>query len=394
MIGVVVAPAIVEKTWAKPLFSARTDDFDEEACWYSYHPFSLTSFTHLRFGTWCTWLLVGRTIESLELGKSLVYTSVFWCGIGLLLISFVAGGINGAVTMAVIFTVGYTVANTVYRTRIRRKFQIAGDTCGDCCVHFCCDNAGAMQEFQEAKYFGAPQLDFCSGEPLDEIKVKNESALGNGRENLPMGGTFTSHFQSLSTTSRIIIGLNLTIVSTVIISQLILHQYYNILLLTLLFLQPLLILYFVYWKKRRTTVSLDAVVKMFTVGFYFTTFQAICLELLLQLGIGAILQLIAAGTNVMRDTTSSGSMIANAILLPAHNGIVSLAKYMSDSAEPVEMSIAWPQEFIQSILQSNSSGNSTTDDYITASNDKRAEMKHNIVLVFVSLILMVQLLRN
>ena len=291
--------------------------------------------------------------------------------------------------MAVLFSVGYTIANAMYRTMIRRKFQIAGDGCGDCCVHFCCDSAGAIQESQEARYFGAPQLDFCSGEPISDIKVKNQSALGNDNDDHPIGGTFSSHFASLSITSNIIIGLNLVIFSVVILSQLILHQYYNVLLLCLLFLQPLLILYFVYWKRRRTTVSLDAVVKVFTVGFYFTTFQAICVELLLQLGIGAILQLIASGANIMRDSTNSNAMVANAILLPARNGMMALAKYMSNNAESVEMSVAWPQEFIQTILQSSASSNSTTDDYITASNDKRAEMKHNIVLVFVSLILMV-----
>ena len=342
-----------------------------------------------RFGTWCTWLLVARTVESLELGRSLVYTSAFWCGIGLLLISFVAGGLDGAITMAVLFSVGYTVVNAIYRTRIRQKFQIAGDSCGDCCVHFCCDSAGAIQEFQEARYFGAPQLDFCSGEPISDIKMKNQSALGNGNEDHPIGGTFSSHFSSLSITSSIIIGLNLLIFSVVVLSQFILHNYYNVLLLCLLFLQPLLILYFVYWRRRRATVSLDAVVKMFTVGFYFTTFQAICIELLLQLGIGAILQLIAAGTNVMRDSTNSGTMVANAILLPARNGMMALAKYMSNNVEPVEMSVVWPQEFIMTVLQSSASDNSTTDDYVTASNEKRAEMKHNIVLVFISLILMV-----
>jgi hypothetical protein len=276
---------------------------------------------------------------------------------------------------------------------IRHKFQIEGDGCSDFCAHFCCDSSSAVQEYGEAKYFGAPQLDFCSGELLIDIQSKNRAALGDGAGQLPLGGTWKSHFGSLSLTSRILVGLNLTIASVVVTSQLILNNNFNVLLLFLLFTQPVLILYFVYWKKRRTTIPLDSVVKLFTVGFYFATFQSICLELLLQLGIGFILSLIAAGTDVMRDSTGDNGMIAHAVLIPARNGMLWLAERLGKQETTEALSSAWPQEFIRSILREAvvKAAAAATDDAQVAEDNKRAEMKHNIVLVFVSIFIMVQL---
>ena len=56
----------------------------------------------------------------------------------------------------------------------------------------------------------------------------------------------------------------------------------NIAVLFLVFLQPILILYFVYWRARRQYASLDFVVKCYAVGYWFTTFQSVILEFILQ----------------------------------------------------------------------------------------------------------------
>lgn len=352
--------------------SGREDENDEEACW---------------FGTWCTWLLVARTTESLQLGRSLVYTSAFWVGIGVLLLSFVLGGLSGAISVGVFFSVTYTAVNTVLRARIRQKYRIQGDWCSDLLAHFCCDNSAAYQEYREAKQADAPKLDFCSGEPLSEIDEKNLSAYGRGGE-LPLGGTFASHFGSLSKTSRILIGLNLLLALVVLISELSIGSQLNVAVLLLVFLQPLLILYYVYWRKRRSMVSLDAVVKMFTVGFYFATFQSIILELFLQLCVGALLGAITSTSGLLTDSTDTGFVAGGqSIAMPARKALGALVARLSGVADPSRtFSSAWPQHFIHSIMAA--AADQSKDPQQEQDDAKRALMKNNIVVVFIGLFLM------
>jgi RsiW-degrading membrane proteinase PrsW (M82 family) len=56
----------------------------------------------------------------------------------------------------------------------------------------------------------------------------------------------------------------------------------NVAVLLLVFVQPLLILYFIYWRYNRNYASLDYVIKLFAVGFWFTTFQSVVIEGILQ----------------------------------------------------------------------------------------------------------------
>lgn len=55
------------------------------------------------------------------------------------------------------------------------------------------------------------------------------------------------------------------------------------------FLQPLAIMYFFYWKTRRQYALLDIVVKLYAVGFWFTTFQSVIIEFILEILIVACL---------------------------------------------------------------------------------------------------------
>ena len=50
----------------------------------------------------------------------------------------------------------------------------------------------------------------------------------------------------------------------------------------MVFIQPFLILYFIYWRKRRDSAALDYVIKLFAVGFWFSTFQAALIESVFQ----------------------------------------------------------------------------------------------------------------
>lgn len=88
--------------------------------------------------------------------------------------------------------------------------------------------------------------------------------------------------RAISNTSKLILGLSLA--AACISSFLLIWRGPGsaILVLILIFLQPFLILYFVYWRARREYTSLDYVIKCFAVGYFMTTAQAVGVELLLQ----------------------------------------------------------------------------------------------------------------
>jgi hypothetical protein len=83
----------------------------------------------------------------------------------------------------------------------------------------------------------------------------------------------------------------------------------NIAVLFFVFLQPIVILYIVYWRKRRQYASFDFVIKCFAVGFWFTTFQSIVLETLIQGAIGLSLAPFVFGS---LGTAFSGDSNSNA----------------------------------------------------------------------------------
>jgi hypothetical protein len=87
----------------------------------------------------------------------------------------------------------------------------------------------------------------------------------------------------------------------------------EIVVLLVAFLQPFTILYFVYWRARRQHASLDLVIKCFFVGFWFTTFQSMVLESLLQVTIFFILALATLGIDALflhpHNGWASGSII-------------------------------------------------------------------------------------
>lgn len=95
-----------------------------------------------------------------------------------------------------------------------------------------------------------------------------------------------SHIKSISKTSRLILALSAVVACLSFILLLAVKRSQNIAVLFFVFLQPIVILYFVYWRKRRQYASFDFVIKCFAVGFWFTTFQSIVLETLIQGAIG------------------------------------------------------------------------------------------------------------
>jgi hypothetical protein len=89
----------------------------------------------------------------------------------------------------------------------------------------------------------------------------------------------------------------------------------EIIVLLVAFLQPFTILYFVYWRARRQHASLDLVIKCFFVGFWFTTFQSMVLESILQVTIFLTLALATLGIDALflhpHKGWASGSIIGS-----------------------------------------------------------------------------------
>eukprot|EP00596_Hydrurales_sp_CCMP1899_P002740 CAMPEP_0119048114 /NCGR_PEP_ID=MMETSP1177-20130426/56975_1 /TAXON_ID=2985 /ORGANISM="Ochromonas sp, Strain CCMP1899" /LENGTH=278 /DNA_ID=CAMNT_0007023553 /DNA_START=456 /DNA_END=1288 /DNA_ORIENTATION=+ len=158
-------------------------------------------------------------------------------------------------------------------------------------------------------------LDFCSGEELSSQEAEYERAIGHGDRgidsSIPEGGNMMSHIKSISKTSRLILALSALVASLSFVLLIAVKRSQNIAVLFFVFLQPIVILYIVYWRKRRQYASFDFVIKCFAVGFWFTTFQSIILETLIQGAIGLSLAPFvfdSVGSALSGDPVSSNAI--------------------------------------------------------------------------------------
>ena len=104
----------------------------------------------------------------------------------------------------------------------------------------------------------------------------------------------------------------------------------NIIVLFFVFLQPLLILYFVYWRPRRQFASLDFVIKCFAVGFWITTIQSVVFEFVLQMTIIILLgplmgSLSDVGMGTEMINNSFNNSIDNKVMIN-ESGITSMIR--------------------------------------------------------------------
>lgn len=110
----------------------------------------------------------------------------------------------------------------------------------------------------------------------------------------------------------------------------------SLIVLLLVFAQPALVLYFVYWP-RRLHVSADMIVKLFTVGFFMATSQAMVLEYALEgvLGIAALLVLMVLASppkpaQMVGVLVSGQSMLASVrSMLPDDSPLQPFFRYVS-----------------------------------------------------------------
>ena len=274
-------------TWTSNLFSCLKD---EESCWW---------------GTWCSCLLQARTAEAFDLMLSKKSIIMFLlCSLGWILLAiFVSPGVG---LLALLFGAGYlafTRGEVRHGIRQRLGYQNRAYFCRvpvDYLLHFfiCCSPCAICQEAREGKAYGLRKVDFCSGQPLSELVEAHERAVGRYHESdandilIPSNGNFSSHFNSLSKLSRLLLVLSLLALAAAALTLSSRGLVNQVGILLLIFVQPIAILYLFYWRTRRQYASLDMTVKMFMTGFWVSTFQAVILEGMLQLLVGTILTVV------------------------------------------------------------------------------------------------------
>lgn len=272
--------------WQTQLFDCARD---EESCWW---------------GSWCCWIVMARTVETFSLGVSIYETLIFWAGLLLFIILLLSG--IGPIAILIGIAIGCFLVwrRANFRSNIRARYNIPGTLTDDLLIHGFCSCCAVCQESREAKLRNLPRLDFCFADSLTEQEVIHEQALGRNNQNLtenliPESGNFFTHVQAVSRTSRVILVLSCIFSVLSFVYLIIAGRGQNILILFLVFVQPVAILYFVYWRKRRQHALLDFVIKSFAVGFWFTTFQSVIFEYLLQgLIFIAMAPLIGSGLNL------------------------------------------------------------------------------------------------
>lgn len=257
--------------WNSQLFECCRD---EESSWW---------------GCWCCWIVQARTVETFELGKSIQEAVLFWVAIVSFLFMLVLN-IEPLGLLWGLMCVAYFIWRRAnYRYQIRAKYEIPGHFTDDLMAHSVCMCCAVCQEAREAKLRLLPRLDFCFADSLTEQEAIHERALGRASNNalssepvIPESGNIFSHLRAVSRTSRFIVVLSAVVCFLSFVALIGSGRASSILILVLVFVQPLVILYFVYWRTRRQHALLDFVIKTFAVGFWFTTFQAVIVESIAQ----------------------------------------------------------------------------------------------------------------
>lgn len=233
----------------------------------------------------------------------MVYSSistVYACG---LVLTFVFG--YGGVFLFLLLLGCYVwpCIRAFSRSSIRSKLGINGTFLTDYMYHCfsCTSPCATCQEAREAQAAGLPMIDLCSGEELPDMSAfapntdlvdgsgtssRSSSTHGNMLESSPAlvmapEGAWMS-ISYISITSKFILVAEAMIFFLSVVVLLAIGRGRSVVILTAVFLQPIIVLYYVYWQRQRDTLQLDTIIKLFAVGFFLTTLQSAVFEEVVQ----------------------------------------------------------------------------------------------------------------
>lgn len=234
------------RTWHTQIGSVTDCMKDEQSLWYTI---------------WCCWIVNARNVQIFGLGDSFWENCYAWIAMIAFITLFLINPILGLCVGPCIL-VGLAWRRAQFRTGIRQKYAIPGTFSDDLVTHTFCSMCAICQEAREAKLNNLPPIDFCFGEPLLLRETAHEATIGVS------SSSCTLYLESLSKTSKFIIVLWGSIAFLTIFVDLVQNHSANVLILFLVFLQPIAILYVLYWRQRRQFAYLDYVVKTFAYGFW------------------------------------------------------------------------------------------------------------------------------
>jgi Cys-rich protein (TIGR01571 family) len=242
---------------------------DEESCWW---------------GTWCCFILSARTTEAFEVGsaKEQIYLVIGTAVLVAILLHFQLIGM----VLLILLAVGSFSAfrRAAIRVAIRHKLAFAGSYFSDFLLHCCCSCCSVCQESREAAQQNTKIIDYCSGQELKDLAVPDNSpqmtVTASAEDNIQDFSIYPLYFK-LSHASQLILKLCGAFFLYISIRLSIVNPS-SLGILLLVFVQPLLILYYFYWRSRRKHAQLDYVVKLFAVGFFMATTQSMFFEVILQ----------------------------------------------------------------------------------------------------------------
>ena len=224
----------VARDWHVKLGNCRDNLKEPEICWWS---------------CWCCWMVSSRTYHMFTLSDSFKESCLFWSLLILFLFVYIVNKPLGLLTGLGIF-IYLAWRRAKFRTSIRQQLSIPGTFSSDFLTHFLCSCCAVSQEAQEAKTLPLQPIDFCFGETL----VTREDAhnhVVDSEDTASCTTSITNHFNSLSKTSKFILFLSTIVALLTITADLYLNKSANILVILLVFIQPVLILYIFYWRTRR-----------------------------------------------------------------------------------------------------------------------------------------------
>lgn len=261
------------------------------------------------WGTWCCWVVSARTTETFDLGSSMVAVLYFWLAMLCIIVSTAVAGGLGLILSGVACASILALRRHHTRRDIREKLGIYGSAPEDFMAHCCCSCCSVCQEAREAKLAQLPARDYCSGEllvgetedPPDDPSTDMALLLLEGQQE-----PFLSMVKRVSKTSKFLILMNLVAVLLACLALVFSERAQNILVLLLVFVQPIVIMYFMYWRWYQSYSNLDYVVKMFAVGFWFSTFQSIIIETILQVVISILFYPFLSNSAATDDYVESG----------------------------------------------------------------------------------------